>query len=126
MLIQSFSNRFAALVTHLVPRLITSRWSGNVQERHTAWEESLSAQAGPIQLESNHSFVLDHSDFYLGLRIPTLHRSNGRWQWGHFNLGYRACQGEDQVRPLGFTWLWIRPLSSSTLNRQWSVNDIPF
>lgn len=124
MLVQSSLNCLATLVTHLVPGLIAR--SGNAEERHTAWEESLTAQVGPIQLESNHVFVLDHSDFYLGLRIPTLHRSNGRWQWGYFNLGYRACQGAEQIRHSGFSWLWIRPLSNSTLNDQASANDIPY
>lgn len=126
MLAQFTSKCLTELVFRVVPRLIANCPPGQVQECHTAWEESLSARLGPIRFECNHAFVLDHSDTYLGVYLPTLHRRDGGWYRGHLNIGYCACHGEDQVRQSGFSWLWIRPLPGSLLDRRAIVDDIPF
>lgn len=126
MFVQFASKCLTELVIRVVPRLIANCPPGRVQNCHTAWEESLSARIGLIRLECNHAFVLDHSDTYLGLQIPTLRRSHCRWYRGHLNIGYCACQGKEQVRQSGFFCLWIRPFPSSILDRRAIVDDIPF
>lgn len=126
MFVQFASKCLTELVIRVVPRLIANCPPGRVQNCHTAWEESLSARIGLIRLECNHAFVLDHSDTYLGVHLPTLHRSDGHWYHGHLNIGYCACQGKDQVRQSGFSCLWIRPLPNSARDRQRVTHNIPF
>ncbi len=108
-----FTQRLFTLHT----RLMFSRWTHSHEEQSNAWEETMSARLGPFCLESNDVFVLDHSDVYLGIRLPLPWRENGRWQRVIFQLGYRACRGEEQVRSAGFEMLWKRPFPSITTIR---------
>jgi len=101
---------FAQYVFNLVSRLIFSRWARDYEEHHDSCEDVYAARLGPLHLEINHCFVLDHDDAYIGIQFPTLHRGDGRWQWGRLYLGYRVCQGEEQVRETGFCTFWSRPL----------------
>jgi hypothetical protein len=110
MFAQRLFNHSAALMAGLVSRLIFSRWARGYEEHHDACEDAYAAHIGPLHLEVNRCFVLDHDDAYVGIRIPTLHRSNGRWQWGRLHLGYRFCQGDEQVRQTGVDVYWFRPL----------------
>ncbi|MCB8980646.1 MAG: hypothetical protein H6657_24820 [Ardenticatenaceae bacterium] len=95
--------------------LMHGRWTHSHEEQSNAWEETVSARLGPFSLESNDVFVLDHSDVYLGIRLSLPWRNNGRWQQYTFQLGYRACRGEEQVRPAGFEMVWQRPLFDTTI-----------
>ncbi len=124
MFAQRLFNHLAALMVSLVSRLIFSRWARGYEEHHDACEDAYTAHIGPLHLEVNRCFVLDHDDAYVGIRIPTLHRSNGHfgvlnfvkplsagcWQWGRLHLGYRFCQGDEQVRQTGVDVCWFRPL----------------
>lgn len=110
MFVQRVFNHSAVLMAGLVSRLIFSRWARGYEEHHGACEDAYAAHIGPLHLEVNQCFVLDHHDAYVGVRIPTLHRSNGRWQWGRLHLGYRFCQGDEQVRQTGVDVYWFRPL----------------
>lgn len=93
----------APLVAGLVARLLRSRWVRDYNEYHGACEVSCSARLGPLTLETNDCFVLDHADAGLSLRLPT-----GR---GTLCLGYLACRGEDAIRRPGFYAYWQkRPL----------------
>ena len=100
-----------------VPRWLYSRWARDHKEQTSAWEESVSAWLGPIYLESNDVFVLDHADVYLGICLPLPWRENGRWLRHTLQLGYRACRGEEQVRQAGFEKNWQRPFLSVTTIR---------
>ena len=97
--------------------LMLSRWTHSQAEHSNAWEETVSARLGPLHLESNDVFVLDHSDVYLGICLPLPRRENGRWQRHTLQLGYRACRGEEQVRQAGFEMSWKRPFFSATTIR---------
>lgn len=108
-----FTQRLFTLHT----RLMHSRRTHAHEEQQTAWEETVSARLGPLYLESNNVFVLDHSDVYLGICLPLPRRENGRWQRYTLQLGYRACRGEEQVRQTGFEKNWQRPFPSVTTIR---------
>ncbi|GJM42358.1 MAG: hypothetical protein DHS20C20_26400 [Ardenticatenaceae bacterium] len=108
---------FAHFLFVYVPRWLHCRWARDHQEHQSAWEETVSARLGPLYLESNDVFVLDHSDVYLAICLPLPRRENGRfglsagrWQRNTFQLGYRACRGEEQVRQAGFEMMWKRQL----------------
>jgi hypothetical protein len=116
----------ANILFTLIPCLITSRWSHGIQDHHSAWEDSLSARLGPFWLERNHAFVLDHADVYVGLYLPILRRSNGRWQWNRLNLGFRACRGDEQIRQPGLDVRWIRPFAGTNASQRGTENEIPF
>ena len=118
--------RFSNFLFAQIPRWMASTWFREVKVQHTAWEESCTSRIGPICLESHNAFVLDHADVYFGLRLPTIHCSNGRWQRGHLHLGYRACRGEEQVRQTGLDVCWIRPLADKTGSQIAKGNDLPF
>ncbi len=101
---------FARCLFNLVSLLIFSRWARGYEEHHGAYEDACTARIGPLHLEVNQCFVLDHNDAYIGIRVPTLHRHNGRFQSGQLYLGYRVCSGEEQVRQTGIDVFWLRPL----------------
>ena len=98
-------------------RLMRSHWSHSHEGQQSAWEDTASARLGPLHLESNHAFVLDHSDIYLGIALPLPRFVNGCWQRYLLQLGYRACRGEEQVRQSGFEIWWQRPPLSYTTMR---------
>jgi hypothetical protein len=101
---------FSQRVFNLVSHLIFSRWARGYEEHHGSCEDAYAAHIGPLHLEINRCFVLDHDDAYIGIQVPMLHRSGGRWQRGRLYLGYRVCLGEEPVRETGFCTFWSRPL----------------
>lgn len=78
----------------LVSRLIFSRWARGYEEHHGACEDAYAATVGPLHLEVNRCFVLDHDDAFISIRLPT--------PWGKLHLGYVICLGEDEIRRPGF------------------------
>ncbi|MCP5016232.1 MAG: hypothetical protein GY938_13315, partial [Ketobacter sp.] len=93
MFVQRLFTHSASFMSSLISRLISSRWTRGYEEHHGACEDACAAHIGPLHLEINQCFVLDHNDAYIGIRIPTLHQSNGRFQSGQLHLGYRVCTG---------------------------------
>ncbi|MCA9875611.1 MAG: hypothetical protein KC441_18195 [Anaerolineales bacterium] len=86
---------FARRVIDLFSRLIFSRWPPNYKEYHSACEDMLVARLGPLHLEVNRCFVLDHDDASVHVRIPK--------PWGQLHVGYVICLGADQIRKSGLT-----------------------
>lgn len=93
---------FAQRLFNLVSRLISSRWAHGYEEYHGACEDAYAARLGPLHLEVNRCFVLDHDDAFISLRVPTL--------WGKLHLGYVVCLGEDEIRRPGFYTYLQKPL----------------
>jgi hypothetical protein len=85
---------FSQFLFNLIARLIFSRWARDYQEHHGRCEDAYTARIGPVRLEINECFVLDHRDAYAGLRLP-LPR-------GFLNIGYRVCLGGEPIRSSGF------------------------
>jgi hypothetical protein len=85
---------FAQRLFNLISRLIFSRWARGYEEHHGSCEDAYAARVGPLHLEVNRCFVLDHDDAFISLRVPTL--------WGRLHLGYVVCLGEDEIRQPGF------------------------
>lgn len=85
---------FAQGLFHLVSRLIFSRWARGYEEHHGACEDSYTARLGPLHLEVNRCFVLDHNDAFISMNVPTPR--------GKLQLGYVICLGEDELRRPGF------------------------
>ncbi|MCL4267263.1 MAG: hypothetical protein KJ069_29060 [Anaerolineae bacterium] len=118
MFTQHVFNRSTWLMAGLVSHLIFSRWARGYEEHHGACEDAYTARIGPLHLEVNQCFVLDHQDASVCLQIPTplrqaqsLHRaSRGGWQWGKWRLGYMVCLGEEQIRQPGFIFQWRQRL----------------
>src|SRR5690606_4116087 len=81
---------FAQRLFNLVSHLIFSRWVRGYEEHHGSCEDAYAAQLGPLHLEINRCFVLDHNDAFISLCIPT--------PWGKLHLGYAVCLGEDEIR----------------------------
>lgn len=102
MVTQRVFNHSAALMAGLVSRLIFSRWARGYEEHHGACEDTSAAHIGPLHLEVNRCFVLDHEDAWISIRIPTL--------WGKLHLGYVICLGEDAIRQPGFFVHWQKRL----------------
>lgn len=124
MFVQRLFDHSAELMAGLVSRLIFSRWARGYEEHHGACEDAYAAHIGPLHLEVNRCFVLDHDDAFISIRIPTplrhaqsLHRAGrGGWHWGKLHLGYVICLGEDEIRQPGFYVHWqkrlLRPRSA--------------
>lgn len=93
---------FTQRVFNLVSRLIFSRWARGYEEHHGACEDAYAARIGPLHLEVNQCFVLDHDDAFISLRIPT--------PWGKLHLGYVICLGADEIRRPGFYSHWQKRL----------------
>jgi hypothetical protein len=63
------------------------------EEHHSSTEDSYTARLGPLHLEVNDCFVLDHADASLSLQLRT--------PWGRVTAGLMACLGEEPVRRPG-------------------------
>ena len=86
-------NRF---LFHLISKLIRSDRIRDYHTRESAYESSVTACIGPLQLEHNQCFVLDHRDSSVSVKL------------GRLALGFTVCLGEEQVRQSGFNCLWQR------------------
>ena len=98
----------------LIARLISSRWACSHELYLGAYEDACAARLGPLHLEVNQSFVLDHEDASVSLHLPLPSRwlgSTGR-SWGKLHLGYRVCLGEEVIRRPGFYTYLHKPLVS--------------
>ena len=93
---------FTQRVFNLVSRLIFSRWARGYEEHHGACEDAYAAFFGPLHLEVNECFVLDHDDAFISIRVPT--------PWGKLHLGYVICLGADEIRRPGFYSHWQKRL----------------
>lgn len=89
MLTEKLSHLFYCLVV----RLIFCRLARDYEEHHTAAEDVYAARVGPLHVEVNDCFVLDHADASISLRAQT--------RWGLITLGVQACIGEEQIRRPG-------------------------
>jgi hypothetical protein len=118
MFAQRLFNHSAELMAGLISRLIFSRWARGYEEHHGSCEDAYVARLGPLHLEVNRCFVLDHDDAFISLRVPTPIRqaqsprraSRGGWLWGKLHLGYVVCLGEDEIRRPGFYTYLQKPL----------------
>jgi hypothetical protein len=107
-------------VFNFISRLIFSRWARGYQEHHGACEDAYAAHIGPLHLEINRCFVLDHHDAFISIRIPTPRDK--------LHLGYVVCLGEDEIRQPGFyVHLW-KPLPKAVYGqgKDSPDNPIPF
>lgn len=111
---------FSQRVFNLVSHLIFSRWAHGYEEHHGTCEDAYAARLGPIHLEINRCFVLDHDDAFISIRIPT--------PWGKLHLGYVVCLGEDEIRQPGFYAHWWKPLPKVVYGqgKDSPDNPIPF
>jgi hypothetical protein len=118
MSLRQLFSRLAALMAGLVARLIFSRWARDYEEHHGQCEDAYAARLGPLHLEINRCFVLDHEDAFISVRIPTPIRRDqnrhgagrGSWGWSTLHLGYVICLGEDEIRRPGFYVYRPKPL----------------
>jgi hypothetical protein len=62
---------FTDLIFTFVIRLIFSRFARSFVEHHGAAEDAFAAWVGPLHLELNQAFVLDHEDVVIGSQLPT-------------------------------------------------------
>ena len=88
-----FSNRVSQQFYALVRRLIACRLARDYAEYHGSTEDSYAARIGPLHLEVNDCFVLDHADASISLQLQTT--------WGRVTVGLMVCLGEEQVRRPG-------------------------
>jgi hypothetical protein len=95
---------FSQLFFNLVERLVRCRWATDYTAHDGRCEESRAARLGPLQLELNDCFVLDHRDAAVSLTAPTF--------WGRLRVGCMVCLGEEQVRQPGFFLCLPQPLSA--------------
>ena len=111
---------FARRLFNLVSRLIFSRWARGYEEHHGSCEDAYAAHIGPLHLEINRCFVLNHDDAWISVRIPTL--------WGKLHLGYVVCLGEDEIRQPGFYTHWQKRLPKVVYGqgKDSPDNPIPF
>ena len=86
-----------------VSYLIASRWVHGYEEHNGHCEDAYYARFGPLHLEVNRCFVLDHDDARVYIQLPTL--------WGKLNVGYVVCLGEEQIRQPGLYTHWQPALS---------------
>lgn len=111
-----------------VSRLIASRWVHGYEEHNGHCEDAFYARFGPLHLEVNRCFVLDHDDARVFVQIPVPLRHAQGWQWEKLCVGYVVCRGEEQIRQPGFH----TNLQSSLCNRNLAktavcpTKDIPF
>jgi len=108
---------FTQYLFNQISRLIFSRWTHGYEEHHGSCEGVYAARLGPLHLEVNYCFVLEHDDAYVGICLPTWHRRDGVWRRGRLYLGYRVCLGEEQVRDTGFCTFWSRPLPKAVYGK---------
>ncbi len=119
---------FARRLFNLVSRLIFSRWARGYEEHHGSCEDAYAAHIGPLHLEVNRCFVLDHDDAFISIRIPIPTRHERGWLWGKLHLGYVVCLGEDEIRRPGFYTHWQKPLPKVVYGqgKDSPDNPIPF
>jgi hypothetical protein len=121
--------RFALSLFNLIYRLLYSCLIRDYAEHHGACEDSTNGRIGPLHLEANDCFVLDHRDASLALRLPLPYRTAERprrWRWGYVQLRYTVCSGEEQIRPFGFSHTVYAPLSQAAASRPSISDQIPF
>jgi hypothetical protein len=87
------SDNLSRLFYKIVIRLIFCRLASGYEEHHGAAEDTCAARVGPLHLEANDCFVLDHADASMCLRT--------RSPWGLLEVGLLACVGAEQVRRPG-------------------------
>ena len=87
------TQKLSHLFYRLVVRLIFCRLACKYQEYHMAGEDVYAARVGPLHVEVNDCFVLDHAAASISLRAQT--------RWGLVTLGVQACVGEEQIRRPG-------------------------
>jgi hypothetical protein len=87
------SKRLSQLFYRLVRRLIAGRLARDYAAYHGSAEDSYVARLGPLHLEVNDCFVLDHADATMSLQLRT--------PWGRVTAGVMACLGAEQVRRPG-------------------------
>ncbi|MFQ5401563.1 MAG: hypothetical protein ACE5E7_18440 [Anaerolineae bacterium] len=111
---------FSQRVFNLVSHLIFSRWARGYEEHHGQCEDAYAARFGPLHLEVNRCFVLDHDDAFISVHIPTFR--------GRLHLGYVVCLGEDEIRQPGFYIRWWQRLPKVVYGRGIDSpdNPIPF
>jgi len=121
-------NHSASLMAGLVSRLIFSRWACGYEEHHGSCEDAYAAHIGPVHLEINRCFVLDHDDAFISICIPIPTRHERGWLWGKLHLGYVVCLGEDEIRRPGFYAHWQKPLPKVVYGqgKDSPDNPIPF
>lgn len=93
---------FSQKLFQLVQQFIFSRWAYGYEEHHDAYEDVYAARLGPLRLEVNHCFVLDHQDAFISIRLPAPR--------GNLQLGYVVCLGADEIRRPGFSVHWQKAL----------------
>ena len=93
---------FAQRLFNLVSQLIFSRWARGYEEHHGSCVDAYAARVGPLHLEVNRCFVLDHDDAFISIRVPVPR--------GKLHLGYVVCLGEDEIRQPGFYAYLQKPL----------------
>lgn len=89
-----------------VSHLVVSRWARDYEEHNGHCEDAFYAQFGPLHLEVNRCFVLDHDDARVFVQLPTPLRHAQGWLWGNLCVGYVVCLGEEQIRQPGFYTDW--------------------
>ncbi len=89
---------FSQKIFHLIQQLLFSRWARGYEEHHGACEDAYAARLGPLHLELNRCFVLDHDDASVSIKLP--------FPGGKLHLGYVMCLGTDEIRRPGFYAHW--------------------
>jgi len=88
--ISCYHNTFS---TRYPTHLIGSHWVRGYEEHNGHCEDAFYARFGPLHLELNHCFVLDHDDAQLSVLLTP---------WGRLRAGYVVCRGEEQIYQPGF------------------------
>ena len=96
---------------NLILRLLVSPWAKPVDEHHSPYEEMVIRRIGPVELETNHCFVLDHAD------------ASVRVDLGRLGVGYCACVGSEVARPSGPFITWNGRIVRRQQNQ---LPDVPF
>ncbi|MCA9960890.1 MAG: hypothetical protein KC443_17740, partial [Anaerolineales bacterium] len=91
---------FRQYLFNWISRLIFRR---GYEEHHGQCEDAYAARLGPLHLEINRCFVLNHEDAFVSLCLPLpMQRANSSsWGWGKLFVGYVVCLGEDEIRCFG-------------------------
>jgi hypothetical protein len=130
-LITRLRQSLALFLFTLIYRLLLSRWAGDYDEQHSAWEGSYSGRLGPFHLDLNDCFVLDHRDAAISLCLPCPCRERvggrwGRWRLGQVRLSYAVALGQEQIRPSGWSLCLSRPPVHLVYDRLDDSPHLPF
>ncbi|MCB0015540.1 MAG: hypothetical protein KDE34_26680 [Anaerolineales bacterium] len=103
----------------LIARLISSRWARSHELYLGVYEDACAARLGLLQLEVSQSFVLDHADASVTVRLPVPLRGTGSTgrSWARLHLGYRVCLGKEVIRRPGF-YTYLQKPSAPVLPAQ--------